>query len=113
MKFVDREHEIARLQQLLNGDSPSFVIIRGRRRIGKSSLIGKVLSEKDIYFEADRTDPINQNRQELLAGLIARAGWKKGYRYTLSAITLPIGRQPGLCFDLRKAVVYIPARIPA
>ena len=59
------------------------------------------------------TDPINQNRQELLAGLIARAGWKKGYRYTLSAITLPIGRQPGLCFDLRKAVVYIPARIPA
>ena len=49
MRFVDREKEIARLQQLLKGDSPYFVIIRGRRRIGKSTLIGKVLCEKDIY----------------------------------------------------------------
>ena len=59
MEFVDREKEIIRLQQLLKGDSPCFVIIRGRRRIGKSTLIGKVLCEKDIYYEADRTDPVN------------------------------------------------------
>ena len=58
-------------------------------------------------------EPINQYRQEQLARFLEKAGWRKGYRYTLSAITLPIGRQPGLCFDLRKAVVYIPARIPA
>ena len=60
MRFVDREKEMARLQQLLKADSPSFIIIRGRRRIGKSTLIGKVLGEKDIYYEADRTDPANQ-----------------------------------------------------
>lgn len=60
MKFVDRKKEIERIQHLLNSDSPSFVIIRGRRRIGKSTLIGKVLTEKDIYYEADRTDPVNQ-----------------------------------------------------
>ncbi len=60
MKFVDRKKEIERIQHLLNSDSPSFVIIRGRRRIGKSTLIGKVLTEKDIYYEADRTDQVNQ-----------------------------------------------------
>ena len=58
-------------------------------------------------------EPINQYRQEQLARFLEKAGWRKGYRYTLNAITIPIGRQPGLCFDLRKAVVYIPARIPA
>ena len=48
MRFVDREKEVARLQQLLKAVSPSFIIIRGRRRIGKSTLIGKVLGNKDI-----------------------------------------------------------------
>ncbi len=60
MRFVDREKEMARLQQLLKADSSSFIIIRGRRRIGKSTLIGKMLGEKDIYYEAYRTDPANQ-----------------------------------------------------
>ncbi len=57
--------------------------------------------------------PINQYRQEQLACFLNKAGWKKGYRYTITAIMIPIGRQPGLCFDLRKAAVYIPTRIPA
>ncbi len=58
-------------------------------------------------------EPINQYRQEQLARFLEKAGWRKGYRYTLNAITIPIGRQPGLCFDLRKATVYVPSRIPA
>ena len=57
-------------------------------------------------------EPINQYRQEQLARFLEKAGWRKGYRYTLNAITIPIGRQPGLCFDLRKATVYVPSRIP-
>lgn len=60
MKFVDREKELTRLGGLLQADKPAFVIIRGRRRIGKSTLIGKVLTNNDIYYEADRTDPANQ-----------------------------------------------------
>ena len=60
MKFVDRNKELERLEKLLKADSPAFIIIRGRRRIGKSTLIGKVLKDTDIYFEADRTDPTNQ-----------------------------------------------------
>lgn len=69
MKFVDREKELTRLSGLLNAESPAFIIIRGRRRIGKSTLIGKVLKETDIYYEADRTDPANQ--MALLSRIIA------------------------------------------
>lgn len=60
MEFVDRIKEQQRLKELLGNKSPRFVIIRGRRRIGKSALIGKVLRDIDIYYEADRTAAPNQ-----------------------------------------------------
>lgn len=60
MRFVDRKKERARLETLLQAGHPAFVIIRGRRRIGKSTLVGKVLKENDIYFEADRMGPAQQ-----------------------------------------------------
>lgn len=69
MKFVDRKEEIPRLKALLEAEQPSFVIVRGRRRIGKSALIGKVLRETDIYLEADRSDAREQMR--LLSQVIA------------------------------------------
>ena len=54
-----------------------------------------------------------RTRQRDLARLIGRAGWKKGYRYTLDAIILPIGRQAGLCFNMQRATVCLPVRNPA
>lgn len=39
--FVGRAPELAQLQQLLDKKSASFVVIQGRRRIGKSSLVKK------------------------------------------------------------------------
>jgi AAA+ ATPase superfamily predicted ATPase len=42
MKFVDRISEQARLKKALDGESPSFVTIYGRRRCGKSRLINQV-----------------------------------------------------------------------
>ena len=62
MKFVDRQKEQQRLKELLLRDSPQFIIVRGRRRIGKSALIGRVLDNDDIYYEADRTAATNQMR---------------------------------------------------
>lgn len=103
MKFVDREKEIERLQQLLKGDSPCFVIIRGRRRIGKSTLIGKVLRENDIYFEADRTDPVNQMKE--LSSVVAHVfpGFDdavyKDWRALLSAINHRVTERITLCLD--------------
>ena len=55
-------------------------------------------------------DPINPYRQLDLARLMGKAGWKKGYRYTLDAIILPIGSQAGLCFNMKRATVRLPMR---
>ena len=38
-KFVDRQSEIAELNQLLSGSSAQFISIYGRRRVGKTTLI--------------------------------------------------------------------------
>lgn len=58
MEFVDRKKEIARLNKALMSDKIRFIVIYGRRRLGKSTLIKKVLREKDVYFEADLNEPV-------------------------------------------------------
>lgn len=50
MKFVDRVEESERLSKALAGNNPSFVVVYGRRRLGKSTLLKRVLSENDIYY---------------------------------------------------------------
>ncbi|MDE5881582.1 MAG: ATP-binding protein [Muribaculaceae bacterium] len=57
MDFVDRKKEIARLKRALDSEKKRFIVIYGRRRLGKSTLIKKVLKEKDVYFEADLNEP--------------------------------------------------------
>lgn len=54
MEFVDRIDEQRRLHQALHGEKPSsLVVVYGRRRLGKSTLIKKVFQEEDVYFMAD------------------------------------------------------------
>lgn len=43
MKFVDRIEEQKRLKGALNANVPSFIVVYGRSRLGKSSLIKQVL----------------------------------------------------------------------
>ena len=57
MDFVDRKKEITRLKRALDSEKKRFIVIYGRRRLGKSTLIKKVLKEKDVYFEADLNEP--------------------------------------------------------
>ena len=71
MKFVDRKQETERLTRILKGETPCLVIVRGRRRLGKSTLIKRVLTENDIYYEADKTDASNQ--RSLLANVASLA----------------------------------------
>lgn len=57
MRFVDRIHESKRLRkQLDNTDYMSFIVIYGRRRLGKSTLIRQVLTEKDVYYMAEKNE---------------------------------------------------------
>jgi AAA+ ATPase superfamily predicted ATPase len=51
--FVNRKNEIARLQQALGNDKPQLIVVYGRRRCGKSTLLREVLQRDSIYFAAD------------------------------------------------------------
>jgi len=70
MKFVDRIDEAARLKDALAREKSSLVVMYGRRRLGKSTLIKRVLSENDVYFLADRSE--GQHQRVLLAKVIAQ-----------------------------------------
>lgn len=70
MKFVDRIDETARLKDALAREKSSLVVMYGRRRLGKSTLIKRVLSENDVYFLADRSE--EQHQRVLLAKVIAQ-----------------------------------------
>ena len=70
MKFVDRQQEKERLEKALNSDKPSFIAVYGRRRLGKSTLIKKVLHPEDLYFLADRSE--SQHQRQLLSEVISQ-----------------------------------------
>lgn len=71
MRFVDRTDETARLQKALVREKSSLVVLYGRRRLGKSTLIKRVLSDSDVYFLADRSE--GQHQRALLAKVTAQA----------------------------------------
>ena len=71
MKFVDRIDETARLQEVLNRETSTFTVLYGRRRLGKSTLIKRVLSDNDVYFLADRSEEHHQ--RAMLSKVIAQS----------------------------------------
>lgn len=70
MEFVDRKEETLRLKEAYTKEKPSFIVIYGRRRLGKSTLIKKTLSKGDLYFLADTSEKGHQIL--LLAKVIAQ-----------------------------------------
>ncbi|HPJ63762.1 ATP-binding protein, partial [Lentimicrobium sp.] len=51
--FLNRQKEIERIQQSLQREKPQFIVIYGRRRCGKSTLLQQILPHETIYFSAD------------------------------------------------------------
>ncbi|WP_297454574.1 ATP-binding protein [Persephonella sp.] len=72
MKFINREKEIATLEKEYQNKKSSFVVIYGRRRVGKTTLIEKFIQDKlAIYFLADLQ---NENLQiERFKNVVAEA----------------------------------------
>ena len=53
MEFLDRKREIAELRRVLSLPGASkLIVIYGRRRLGKSTLIKKIITQEDIYYMA-------------------------------------------------------------
>ncbi len=50
--FIDRKDYLERINNALQRENPQFIVIYGRRRIGKSKLIREIMDwkRKDIYF---------------------------------------------------------------
>lgn len=70
MKFLGREKEILVLEKEYNRDS-GFVVIYGRRRIGKTTLIKQFIKSKTaFYFLA--TKEVESQSMKRFAGVIAR-----------------------------------------
>ncbi len=54
-KFVDREFELSSLNRIYTEPGLRFIIVYGRRRVGKTELIKRFSDQKDsIYFLADK-----------------------------------------------------------
>ena len=103
MKFVDRIDEAARLNDSLAREKSSLVAIYGRRRLGKSTLVKRVLSDTDVYFLADRSEC--QYQRILLAKVMAQVftdfdkltypDWESIFR----AVNYRAGKRFTLCLD--------------
>lgn len=63
MNFFNREKEKQRLNKALESRKAKLIVIYGRRRCGKSTLIKHVLKSTDIYFMAQQTDEAVQRAQ--------------------------------------------------
>ena len=70
MKFIGRQTELDKLNIEYMHDS-SFVVIYGRRRVGKTTLIKEFLKNKTaFYFLA--TEELENQSMKRLAGVVAR-----------------------------------------
>ena len=72
--IIDREAEQERLVGLLARGQPQLVLMYGRRRVGKTHLLGRTWKDiPSFYFTAAETTPA-QNREALLAALAEWSG---------------------------------------
>ena len=70
MKFIGRKNELHKLNTEYNRES-SFVVIYGRRRVGKTTLIKEFIKNKTaFYFLA--TEELENQSMKRLAGVVAR-----------------------------------------
>lgn len=65
VEFVDRDEELDQLTECYESDTADFVVIYGRRRLGKSELIRQSIADRDdaIYYQAVESTAQNQLEQ--------------------------------------------------
>ncbi len=87
--LVDRQTELAELRAMLE-DRPALVVLRGRRRVGKSFLLSIAFAEERVLgFQADEQDEgghldlFAQEAARLLAGAppLSFASWEEALRF--------------------------------
>ena len=61
-KFIDREAEMKTLEQEYKREGSSLVILYGRRRVGKTTLISEFIKNKNAMFFLASEESEVQNR---------------------------------------------------
>ncbi len=64
-QFVDREVELDQLTDCYESETADFVVIYGRRRLGKSELVRQSIADRDdaVYYQAVESTAQNQLEQ--------------------------------------------------
>ena len=122
-KFVDRDRELEVLTRLISTDKPEFIVLYGRRRVGKTMLIHRLSSLVDacvVYIVGRR-----ETKRSLLERLgrvcaevfndeyLAHGGfvsWDQFFRYIASRSQ---GRRVLLVFDEFPDMVYSSPELPS
>lgn len=79
-KFIGRQEEVEVLQSFLKKDKSSLIVIRGRRRIGKSSLIEKFAQSHHFYSLsgiAPTKKTTSQSQRNEFASQLSKHGFPK------------------------------------
>ena len=83
MAFYNRTDELARLKTALRRKRRQLIVVYGRRRTGKSTLLRRLLGPRDVYFQASQTTSAYQMERfvevvaDILPGLAGArfTGW--------------------------------------
>ena len=102
--FIDREKDKKRLCAALERSDCQFIVVYGRRRVGKSALIKHVLNQdRDLYFICDQTS--EQNQRQLFANIVATRidGFNKAmypdWETLLRAMNSQLNSRLTICWD--------------
>ncbi|NJE54470.1 ATP-binding protein [Thermococcus sp. 21S9] len=66
LKFIDREDELNALDELYRQDRAHFVLIYGRRRIGKTELVKQFIKNKKAFYFLARKEPMELELERLV-----------------------------------------------
>lgn len=105
MQFWDREKDIQRMRTAISRERNQFIVLYGRRRIGKSTLIRQVIDVQmgDIYFLADKTSESNQRR--LFSSMVDHSipdfslASYSSWETLLVALSRQLGKRITVCLD--------------
>ncbi len=92
MTFINREQELAFLEESWQGPKARFVVLWGKRRVGKTELVKKFIADRPhIYFLSESTHDREQLArfsvavgrffQEPLLSTRGFAGWEESFEY--------------------------------
>ena len=65
MKINGRENDIALLEQLYESKRPEFVVVYGRRRVGKTYLVSELFKSRFTFYHTGLS-PLQQDKKNFL-----------------------------------------------